>query len=109
MDGYREGLREAGLPFRKPILLFAEKPFWQNNRLVEKILRKKNRPDGFIASVEKLTTPVYLSSPRLGLQIPEDVKLLSFTNLLSAVLSPHSQLQPAFEMGLTAASLLKSG
>lgn len=109
MDGYREGLREAGLPFRETDIIVCGSSLTENSRLVEKILWKKNRPDGFIASVEKLTTPVYLSCPRLKLTIPDDVKLLSFTNLQAAlILSPPltTITQPAFEMGATAARLL---
>jgi LacI family transcriptional regulator len=73
------------------------------------VLKKKNRPDGIIASVEKLTTPVYLACKELKLSIPGKIKVISFTNLQAAlILSPTltTVTQPAFEMGKTAATIL---
>lgn len=109
MDGYKEGLRESDIPMRDSDIILCSGNLAENSRLIENVLRKKNRPDGFIASVEKLTTPVYLSCQKLGLKIPDDVKLLSFTNLQAAlILSPPltTITQPAFEMGATAATVL---
>lgn len=109
MDGYREGLKEAGIRFREADIVVCSSSLTANSKLVESILRRKGRPDGFIASVEKLTTPVYLSCQKLGLQIPSDVKLLSFTNLQAAlILQPPltTITQPAFEMGAAAARQL---
>ncbi len=73
------------------------------------LLKKKNRPDGIIASVEKLTTPIYLACKDLALTIPDKIKVISFTNLQAAlILSPTltTVTQPAFEMGKSAATIL---
>ena len=62
-----------------------------------------------IASVEKLTTPIYLACADLELSIPEKVKVISFTNLQAAlILTPTltTVTQPAFEMGKAAATVL---
>ena len=70
---------------------------------------EKNRPDGIIACVEKLTTPIYLVCKELGLSIPGNIKVISFTNLQAAlILSPTltTVTQPAFEMGKMAATVL---
>lgn len=109
MDGYREGLKEAGIHFRDADIVVCSSSLSGNTKLVEIMLRRKGRPDGFIASVEKLTTPVYLSCQKLGLRIPDDVRLLSFTNLQAAlILQPPltTITQPAFDMGAVAARQL---
>ncbi|CAA9468162.1 MAG: hypothetical protein AVDCRST_MAG96-187 [uncultured Segetibacter sp.] len=62
-----------------------------------------------IASVERLTANVYLACQKLQLEIPEDVALISFSNLKTAsILNPSltTITQPAFNMGKAAASLL---
>jgi len=59
--------------------------------------------------VEKLTNPVYLACQELQLHIPQDVKVLSFSNLQTApLLNPAltTVTQPAFDMGKAAANLL---
>lgn len=81
----------------------------ENYILLKKILSRKNHPDGIIASVEKLTTPVYLACKDLKLSIPKDVKVISFSNLETAlILNPAltTVRQPAYEMGKTAAAML---
>jgi LacI family transcriptional regulator len=67
------------------------------------------RPDGVFASVEKLAIATYEVCNELGLRIPEDVKVISFSNLQTAALlnpSLTTITQPAFEMGREAASIL---
>lgn len=84
----------------------------QNCRLIRQLLEQRDKPDGIIASVEKLVTPVYLVSKQLGMAIPDDLKVIGFTNLHSAsILEPSltTVTQPAFEIGKTAATVLFKG
>ena len=72
-------------------------------------MQRKDRPNGVIASVEKLTTPVYKACATLKLRIPQDVKVVCFSNLETAsILNPSltTITQPAFEMGKSAATAL---
>lgn len=81
----------------------------KNLAIVSKLLKRKKRPDGIIASVEKLITPVYQVCNIEKLTIPSDIKLISFTNLQTAfILNPAltTITQPAFEMGKMAATVL---
>ncbi|HKZ65463.1 MAG TPA: LacI family DNA-binding transcriptional regulator [Chitinophagaceae bacterium] len=81
----------------------------QNYILLKELLQQNTRPDGIVASVEKLTTPVYTACLDLKLKIPNDVKVVCFSNLETAsILNPSltTITQPAFEMGKTAATLL---
>lgn len=78
-------------------------------KAIAKLLRRKKRPDGIIASVEKLSVDVYLACQELGLVIPNDLQIVGFSNLRSvSLLNPAltTITQPAFEMGVKAATLL---
>jgi len=69
------------------------------------------RPDGIVISVELLTIPIYMACKRLHISIPEDLKVICFSNLqYASLLSPSltTITQPAFEIGEQAASLICS-
>lgn len=109
MEGYKKALADSGIKMRTPDILLCTNNIENNYRMIKNLLRKKNRPDGIIASVEKLTATVYLACRELNLVIPGDVKVISFTNLQTAlILDPPltTVTQPAFEMGNTAAAVL---
>ncbi|UYQ91154.1 LacI family transcriptional regulator [Chitinophaga horti] len=64
------------------------------------------KPDGIFASVEKLAVICYRVCEQANVKIPEDIKVISFSNLQTAALlnpSLTTITQPAFEIGETAA------
>ncbi|MGF7232218.1 LacI family DNA-binding transcriptional regulator [Arachidicoccus sp.] len=76
---------------------------------MEELLTSEQRPDGIICCIEKFTPNVYTVCRELGLSIPKDIKILSFSNLNAAgILNPSltTITQPAFEMGKVAATIL---
>jgi LacI family transcriptional regulator len=76
------------------------------------ILESPDRPDGLIASVEKIVTPIYLACHELKINIPDDIKVIAFATLDTApILNPPltTITQPAFEIGKAAATLLFKG
>lgn len=108
-EGFRAALAESGLAADKNSVIVCSGTAEENDKKIQQLLKNKKRPDGILATAEKLVTPLYLASQLLGLAIPEDLKLISFTNLPSAViLSPSltTVKQPAFEIGKQAAQLL---
>lgn len=112
MEGYRKALENSGIKFTDTDIVLCTDSFDENCLIIKNILKKKKRPDGIIASVEKLTPPVYLACKDLNLSIPRHVKLISFTNLqTSLILNPPltTVTQPAFEIGKTAATILFKG
>jgi LacI family transcriptional regulator len=112
LEGYKKALEERKIKYSDADIIRCNDNAENNYLLVRKLLQKKNHPDGLIASVEKLTTPVYQVCKESGLHIPNDIKLISFTNLqTAAILNPPltTIMQPAFEMGKTAATLLFKG
>ena len=109
MNGYKKALKDCHIKTSAADIIQCSNDLESNYHLIKDMLKKKKRPDGIIASVEKLTTPVYLACKDLDLVIPHNVKMISFTNLQTAlILDPPltTITQPAFEMGQTAASIL---
>lgn len=109
MEGFKKAVADNNIKNNPTDIVSCYSNTEGNYKIIRDILKKKNRPDGIIASVEKLTTPIYLACKDLGLAIPEKIKVVSFTNLQAAlILSPTltTVTQPAFEMGKSAASIL---
>jgi LacI family transcriptional regulator len=72
-------------------------------------IRIHDGPIGVLASVEKHAMQVYVACQVCDRKIPDDVKLVAFSNLhIAPLLRPSltTILQPAFQMGHTAATLL---
>jgi LacI family transcriptional regulator len=79
------------------------------NDLIKQMMQGPDRPDGIIATVEKLTIDIYQACQQLNINIPQQVKVVCFSNDTSAVILTPSLTtitQPAFEMGKTAAAVL---
>lgn len=109
LEGYLRALEENKIKTDKKNILLCTNEASQNYQLTKKLLQQKNRPDGIVASVEKLTTPVYQVCGELKIKIPDELKVVCFSNLETAsILNPSLSTitQPAFEMGKTAATLL---
>jgi LacI family transcriptional regulator len=128
LQGYRQALTGHGLPVEDKNIILCTGNAEQMKRTIEEALsqgrggpnghghrgpngpeRGDERPDGIVASVEKLVTPVYLACKALHLSIPGDVKVICFSNMPQAsLLSPAltTITQPAFEIGKAAACLL---
>jgi LacI family transcriptional regulator len=108
-EGYKQALADHNIKHRKTYEIQCSDDIDANYGILKNLLKGKFRPDGLLATVEKLTTSIYLVCRELQLHIPQDIKVISFTNLQSAsILAPPltTVQQPAFEMGKAAAGIL---
>lgn len=109
MEGYKKALADHHIPFEAgDIVLCTNDPVY-NTEIVKELLQRKKRPDGIVASVEKLTTTVYQACNELQLVIPRQLRIVCFSNLeIATILHPSltTITQPAFEMGKSAATVL---
>ena len=111
IEGFKAALKEAGIPENENQVIDCSDE-GSNYQHIKKILQGENRPDGLIASVEKIVTPVYLACHELHINIPRDIKVIAFATLETApILDPPltTITQPAFEIGKAAATLLFKG
>ncbi|MEO7394436.1 MAG: LacI family DNA-binding transcriptional regulator [Chitinophagaceae bacterium] len=109
LEGYLQALTDSKVKMDKKHIILCTNDAKQNYQITKKLFQQKNRPNGIVASVEKLTTPVYQVCSELKIKIPSTIKVVCFSNLETAsILNPSltTITQPAFEMGKTAASLL---
>jgi LacI family transcriptional regulator len=109
VDGYSEALKNNNIIFDNNLLKYCDGNNLEDYKIIRKLLKAKNRPDGVFASVENLAIVTYEVCKELNLKIPEDVKILCFSNLKTInLLNPPmtSITQPAFEIGREAAYIL---
>ncbi len=107
--GYEDALCDNRLKSRREFILRCSNSEEDSYSLIHKMLCKKDRPDGIVGSIEKLTTLTYTICHDLKLKIPRDVKIIGFSSLpFASLLNPSltTITQPAFEMGRTATILL---
>lgn len=107
--GYKQALLDAAVSYDPVNHLFTGNDPASDAVLLKQVLGKKDRPDGILATVEKLATAVYMSCKESGLVIPRDLKIVGFSNLSSAaILNPSltTITQPAFDIGKAAAAIL---
>lgn len=81
----------------------------ENRRKIRELLQSDNRPDGIFASIEKFAVNTYEVCKELHIQIPKELKVISFSNLSAAALfdPPLSSIvQPAYEIGRKSTDVL---
>jgi len=108
-EGYKKALAERNIEANEDNSISCSNKYTNENIAVLKEHIQKIKPDGIIATVEHLATTTYLACEELKLNIPNDIKVVCFTNQITAsILNPPltTILQPAYEMGRKAAELL---
>jgi LacI family transcriptional regulator len=109
MKGYLKALEDNKIKFDEHLLVHCTNDDDKDYALLLKLYKSKKRPDGIFAAVERYAILCYQICNDLGLSIPKDVKIISFSNLqTSAFLNPSLTTikQPAFEIGREAVSIL---
>ena len=109
LQGYRDALAAHGHPADPDLILHGVMDNERNVALIRELLVRRPDIDGVFASVERLALSTYHVCRQLGRRIPQDVKVIGFSNLESAVLldPPLSTItQPAYDIGREAARIL---
>lgn len=109
MNGYLQALKAYNIRSDKKWIIDCVDNRDRNYTMIENLLSRNGRPDGIFASVEHLAVTSYHVCRALKLQIPKEIKIISFSNLETApLLNPSltTITQPAFEMGREAADIL---
>lgn len=108
LQGYNNALKDNGLPSESDLIMIEGNGSDQNLALIKNFIAEQ-KPDGILSSIEELVMPCYYACKELKLIIPDDLKLISFSNLAHAeLLNPSltTITQPAFEIGVEAANIL---
>ncbi|WP_244228752.1 LacI family DNA-binding transcriptional regulator [Mucilaginibacter endophyticus] len=108
-QGYRKALADNGITIEETGIVTCSNKYNTENVGIIKEHLSTAMPDGIVATVEHLATSTYLACDELKLHIPDDVKVICFTNqITAAILNPPltTILQPAYDMGKQAAEIL---
>jgi LacI family transcriptional regulator len=112
LQGYLDALQAHDRPHDPGLILHGEMDNEQNVALIRELLERRPDIDGIFASVERLAISSYHVCKQLGRAIPQDIKIIGFSNLESASLldPPLTTItQPAYEIGKEAAKILLRG
>lgn len=107
-QGYMDALAKHGIPFDDKLVIDCSQQEKENHTIIGNGL-KIIKPDGIFSSVERLALATYSVCNAMGISIPKDLKIISFSSLQIAPLlcPPLSTItQPAYEMGIKATELL---
>lgn len=109
LDGYLAALKKNDIEQDNSLIIYCDRNDAKNGDLIRKLLKSKNRPDSIFASVEKLAVATYEVCEELKLNIPKDIKIITFSNsYMAGLLKPSltTITQPAYEIGREAAAIL---
>ncbi len=108
-QGYFEALNKHDIKINNARIIKCNGDEAANYKKIKQLLQGSKKPDGIFASVEKLALTTYYVCEELKLKIPSSIKIIGFSNLRTApLLNPSltTITQPAYEMGVQAASVL---
>ncbi len=108
-QGYLEALSKYDIPFNPKRIIYCGNNAADNLKKIKALLKQKVKPDGIFAAVEKLAISSYEVCNSLRIKIPDEIKIICFSNLDTAsLLNPSltTITQPAFEIGKQAATVL---
>ena len=109
MKGYLDATKKHGIKKDKNLIINCGTDIEKNKLLIKKLLQQDEKPDAVFACVEELAVATYVVCEELKINIPRDLKIISFSNLqTAAILNPAltTITQPAYEIGREAAVVL---
>ncbi|SNC77688.1 transcriptional regulator, LacI family [Hymenobacter gelipurpurascens] len=109
LQGYIDALRDSGLAYDESLVLPGQLDKTHDIAIIKELLESRPAIDGIFASVESLAMSSYEACRLLGRTIPQDIKILGFSNLeIASLLSPPltTITQPAYAIGKEAAKIL---
>lgn len=108
MLGYLDALKRNNVPVEEDLIVDCSNDYEANAEVMKKLLLTV-KPDGVLASVERLAFSTYYVCQELAIQIPTQLKVVSFSSLeIVQLLNPSltTITQPAIQVGEQAATLL---
>lgn len=107
-SGYKDAIHAHSLGFNEDLVITYHAEEKNNLHQISELLGAV-QPDALFSSIEEFIVPAYTACRNAKLSIPQDIKMLSFSNLACAqILDPSltTITQPAFEIGVEATECL---
>jgi LacI family transcriptional regulator len=109
LNGYLAALKKYNISPNPAWVVECTNNYEENFRLIKQLLLDENKPNGIFSCIERLALITYHVCREIKLKVPEDLKIISFSNLQTAsLLNPSlSTMTPdAFEIGKKTAAIL---
>jgi len=109
LAGYRSALDRHGIAYEEDLVHYCTSGLEEIAGIVSCLVSRSPRPDALLTCTDRLALGSLSELRKNGIRIPQDMSFAGFSNLQGAdLLNPSltTVVQPAFEMGQTAASLL---
>ncbi|KQR70296.1 LacI family DNA-binding transcriptional regulator [Pedobacter sp. Leaf176] len=106
--GYKDAMQKNGLTVSDELVINYCEDESQNLTQITQLI-DRHGPDALFSSIEEFVIPTYTACRALKLKIPDEIKIISFSNQATAQLLDPSLTtitQPAFEIGREAATCL---
>lgn len=109
LSGYLAALEQYGVPFDENLVKYCSYTLDQVEENLDALFALPDPPDAFMTAADRLALGYYAGLKKRNIRIPEEVAFVGFSNLnVAELLNPPMStiVQPAFQMGQTAAGLL---
>jgi LacI family repressor for deo operon, udp, cdd, tsx, nupC, and nupG len=109
LDGYKEALAEAGIPFEKELVAEGDFTMWSGLNAAFQFCNMKVRPSAVFSMNDEMAIGAMQTLKNQGIRIPEDMSVTGFDDIAYAKYSDPSLTtisQPAEEMGKMAMDML---
>ncbi len=109
LRGYREALKNAGLPFEQGLVVPGEYHELSGLLAVDRLMATQQRFTAIFAANDQMAVGAALACQRRSLRVPEDVSIVGFDDLPTsqfAIPPLTSVQQPAYELGRLSASAM---
>jgi len=109
LKGYRQAFNKFNIPINEKYILLDDFEIKNGFRNTIKLLEMKNRPEGIITASDVLAMEAIRASLKIGVRIPDDLKIIGFDNInFASTYSPSitTVAQPKYKMGATALDML---
>jgi len=107
--GYQDGLKNAGLKFRKGLVTDGDNSFGSGEECARKLLQRQNPPTAIFACNDDMATGVIRVAHQMGISIPSELSVAGFDDIpLAQQIYPALTTirQPVRSMSETAVELL---
>jgi LacI family transcriptional regulator len=109
LNGYRAALDQFGVPFDEALLKYCSYAPDEVDRNLDALFALPEPPDAFLTAADRFALSYFAGLKKRRVAIPGEVAFVGFSNLnVAELLQPpmSTVVQPAFQMGHTAAGLL---
>jgi len=109
LQGYLDALRQYDIPFDERLVCYCDYSPQEVEKNLDRLFSLDAPPDAFLTVSDRLAVGYFAALKRRQISIPKEISFVGFSNLNAADLlhpSMSTVVQPAFDMGQTAANML---